>query len=261
MGNIICIIICAMAFIVFGVIPVVGISLPPLLRRLYISKGNSHEALRYAQLYEEATDSIQEITSTETVSRIHAMYNYQKQMSENARLRLSNARRRNIIICASAIMVCLLLILYAIWQKYRYNKTELALQMKKLKELQDQQPSLSEVSAKESLYTLHQTYIYTRIQQLIGQEKVMSDTDWLQLENAIHQVYEHFMPKLTSVCKLSTQERHVCLLIKTGISPVNIATLTARSKQAINNTRSRLFERTFRRKGSPSEWDHFILEL
>lgn len=40
MGNIICIIICAMAFIVFGVIPVVGISLPPLLRRLYISKGN-----------------------------------------------------------------------------------------------------------------------------------------------------------------------------------------------------------------------------
>ena len=231
------------------------------LTNFFISKGNSHEALRYAQLYEEATDSIQEITSTETVSRIHAMYNYQKQMSENARLRLSNARRRNIIICASAIMVCLLLILYAIWQKYRYNKTELALQMKKLKELQDQQPSLSEVSAKESLYTLHQTYIYTRIQQLIGQEKVMSYTDWLQLENAIHQVYEHFMPKLTSVCKLSTQERHVCLLIKTGISPVNIATLTARSKQAINNTRSRLFERTFRRKGSPSEWDHFILEL
>ena len=40
MGNNICIIICAMAFIVFGVIPVLCISLPPLLRRLYIFKAN-----------------------------------------------------------------------------------------------------------------------------------------------------------------------------------------------------------------------------
>ena len=109
--------------------------------------------------------------------------------------------------------------------------------------------------------TFYATNIYTRIQQLIDHGKVMNDTDWQQLENAINQIFKNFMSRLTSVCQLSTQERRVCLLIKAGIIPVNIASLTSRSKQAINNTRSRLFERTFRRKGSPSEWDEFIQQL
>ncbi|MBQ5981418.1 MAG: hypothetical protein IJL54_04525 [Prevotella sp.] len=230
------------------------------LANYHLKNSNSKAALYYTQLYEDITDSIQDITATETVSRIHAMYNYQKQVSENTQLRLSNAHKRNVIICISAIAICLVLLLYALWQKLRYNKTELDLQMKKLQELQKQQTS-SAPTTKENEKKLYATHIYSRIQQLIDQGAIMNDTDWLQLENAIHQIYEQFMPRLTSVCKLSTQERHVCLLIKAGITPVNIATLTAHSKQAINNTRSRLFERTFRRKGSPSEWDQFIQEL
>jgi tetratricopeptide (TPR) repeat protein len=231
------------------------------LANFYLSKGSGKEAMRYSKLYVDITDSIQEITATETVSRIHAMYNYQKQMSDNARLRIANTHKRNMLIFISVIVICLLLLLYALWQKYRYNKTELDLQMRKLQELQSQYTSSTPSSPEKAKNMLYATNIYTRIQQLIAQGATMNDIDWLQLENAIHQIYEHFMAKLTSVCKLSTQERRVCLLLKAGITPVNIATLTARSKQAINNTRSRLFERTFRHKGSPSEWDQFIQEL
>lgn len=231
------------------------------LANYYLTKGNGKEALRYTQQYEEMTDSIQEITSTETVSRIHAIYNYQKQTAENVRLHMANAHKRNVIISISAIVVCLLLLLYALWQKYRYNKTELDLQMKKIQELQLYQASSTNPSSEEAMNTFYATNIYTRIQQLIDHDKVMNDTDWQQLENAINHLFKNFMPRLTSVCQLSTQERRVCLLIKAGIIPVNIASLTSRSKQAINNTRSRLFERTFRRKGSPSEWDEFIQQL
>ncbi|MBQ6209013.1 MAG: hypothetical protein IJK42_04485 [Prevotella sp.] len=231
------------------------------LTTFYLDSGNADEALRYAKRYEEATDSLQEITATETVSRINAMYEHQKQMMENARLREANARKRFVIVGIMATIACLLLLLYALWQKYNYQKTELQLQLKKIKELQQRQATHESKETKYTIDTFHATPIYTRIQQLIDQRNAMNDTDWQQLENAIKQIFPLFMPQLSSVCKLSTQERHVCLLTKADIPPVQIAILTARSKQAINNTRSRLFERTFREKGSPSQWDSFIQTL
>ena len=61
-----------------------------------------------------------------------------------------------------------------------------------------------------------------------------------------------------NVCQLKKQELRVCLLLKAGFSPINIALLTAHSRQSISSTRRRLYERTFMEKGTPSQWDEFI---
>ena len=69
------------------------------------------------------------------------------------------------------------------------------------------------------------------------------------------------MSRLQEFCRLTPQERKVCLLLKLDISPAGIAQLTAHTKQSVTNTRSRLYEKAFGRKGKPAQWDEFILSL
>ena len=57
------------------------------------------------------------------------------------------------------------------------------------------------------------------------------------------------------------QEMRITLLIKAGIAPADIARLTSRSKQSVSSTRSRLFLKAFGRKGTPAEWDEFVMSV
>ena len=105
--------------------------------------------------------------------------------------------------------------------------------------------------------------IYQRIQiRLNNKESIgMNDKIWKELEEVVEQAYNGFLKRVEDLCPLNWQERNLCLLIKAGFSPSNIAILTAHSKQSISSTRSRLYERTFLEKGTPSQWDEFILSI
>ena len=105
--------------------------------------------------------------------------------------------------------------------------------------------------------------IYQRIQiRLNNRESIgMNDKIWKELEEVVEQAHNGFLKRVEDLCPLNWQERNLCLLIKAGFSPSNIAILTAHSKQSISSTRSRLYERTFIEKGTPSQWDEFILSI
>ena len=105
--------------------------------------------------------------------------------------------------------------------------------------------------------------IYQRIQILLNNKESigMNDEIWKELEEVVEQAYSGFLERVEDLCPLNWQERNLCLLLKAGFSPSSIAVLTAHSKQSISSTRSRLYERTFLRKGTPSQWDEFILSL
>ena len=105
--------------------------------------------------------------------------------------------------------------------------------------------------------------IYQRIQiRLNNKESIgMNDGIWKELEEVVEQAHNGFLKRVEDLCPLNWQERNLCLLLKAGFSPSNIAILTAHSKQSISSTRSRLYERTFLEKGTPSQWDEFILSI
>ncbi len=105
--------------------------------------------------------------------------------------------------------------------------------------------------------------IYQRIQILLNNKESigMNDEIWKELEEVVEQAYSGFLKRIEDLCPLNWQERNLCLLLKAGFSPSNIAILTAHSKQSISSTRSRLYERTFLEKGTPSQWDEFILSI
>lgn len=92
-------------------------------------------------------------------------------------------------------------------------------------------------------------------------EAAMTNADWQQLEALFSQSLPHFLPRLQEFCRLSLQERRVSMLLRLGKTPTDIAQLTAHSKQSVTNTRSRLFEKTFGRKGTPADWDRLVSSL
>ena len=105
--------------------------------------------------------------------------------------------------------------------------------------------------------------IYQRIQILLNNKESIGINDeiWKELEEVVEQAYNGFLKRVEDLCPLNWQERNLCLLLKAGFSPSNIAILTAHSKQSISSTRSRLYERSFLEKGTPSQWDEFILSI
>lgn len=85
--------------------------------------------------------------------------------------------------------------------------------------------------------------------------------DWRLLEIAINEVYKDFSENLRKIHEFSEQEFHICLLIKSNISPIGIAKLTNRTKASISVTRKRLYEKIFSEKGNPQKLDEFILSI
>ena len=103
--------------------------------------------------------------------------------------------------------------------------------------------------------------IYLKLKRLMVEGRSLSDVDWQQLMETVDGVYTGFTEKLYSLYKMSEQDYHGCLLIKVRVSPKDIATLTAHSKESVATTRSRLYQKIFGRKGSTHEWDEFVLSL
>lgn len=103
--------------------------------------------------------------------------------------------------------------------------------------------------------------IYLKLKRLMAGGKSLNEVDWQQLMETVDAVYTGFTEKLYSLYKMSEQDYHVCLLIKIRMTPKEIATLTAHSKESVATTRSRLYQKIFGRKGSTHDWDEFILSL
>ena len=85
--------------------------------------------------------------------------------------------------------------------------------------------------------------------------------EWITLENTLKEIYPNFFEKLKGIYAFNEFQLHVCMLIKGGFSPSEIAKLTEHPKETITSTRRRLYVRIFQKKGKPEEWDNFIITL
>ena len=92
-------------------------------------------------------------------------------------------------------------------------------------------------------------------------KSLMTEKDWKDLENTIDNLYVGFIPRLRYLREMSDFEFRVCLLIKIEIKISDIARLTTHSIESISSVRRRLYEKIHKKKGTPKEWDDFILSL
>ena len=104
---------------------------------------------------------------------------------------------------------------------------------------------------------LKKSSIYKKFLQAEQGEKIRKE-DWQELIKSIDETYSQFTQRLLELYPMKTIEMQVCLLIKIGLPPTQIAFITAHTKQAITSIRKRLCKKVFKREGSPEEWDIFI---
>ena len=231
-----------------------------ILAHICILRGQQTEAEEHLNSYIELNDELNLIASNEAIAQADAFYHNQKQEQENEKLRADNAKKHTIIIIGVALLVVLVVIFATYIQRHRRRQELIEMRIEHLEQLKRDYAKVDAEKLKQAVQTIESTPIWQRMATMSDNEHP-TDEDWQELSEAINQTYEGFSTKLMRLSHPTPHEYHVCLLLKAGFEPVRIAMLTLRSKAAISTVRSRLYEKTFGKKGSAKDWDEVIRTL
>ena len=252
----------------------------PALKKLYKNDPEEYKkALSYFDKYIVYSDSVQDITQSEVIRKIHALYNYQYKEKENNRLQhlANNYQKWNIIFISSLFVLTLL---FATYRQYRKRKEQSQLiQQEKFKKIQEQIKKLEyflqeaekeKNQLRQDLLKSQKVLIEKTNEQIAANQKVQEQSeinlkhsdiykkfhlatetnsgkiksnDWQELAYVVDETYNQFTKRLLGLYPMKTIEIQVCLLIKIGLSPTQIAFITIRTKQAITSIRKRLYKR------------------
>lgn len=78
---------------------------------------------------------------------------------------------------------------------------------------------------------------------------------------AVNAVYPGFDSKLADLCKMSTADYRLCLLVKIEMSPSAMAQILVKTSSGITSARAKLFKRAFGTSGGAADWDGVIRSL
>ena len=226
------------------------------LADLLLEEGRASEVAIHLKQYELLTDTLLQETDTEALRRINGLYNYSLREQENACL-----KQRNII--AVAIIIVLVLVLMVSILYFSRRRMKYRMKVQQLEYLLADYRQRDVKATKRQSGILADTPICRRINRLLSDSRQpsMTDEDWHILEDTFVKIQPTFLSHLQTFHRFSSHEMHICLLLRLGLQPAALAQLSAHSKQSVSSTRSRLFEKVFGQKGTPAQWDEFILSL
>lgn len=236
-----------------------------MLAEYALADGRTDEAAMHLRDYELLTDSVHRQNDAEAVRRMAALYDYSRHEQQSHRLEVRLAAVVGSLFVVALTLVAALLYFSRRRMHYRLKVERLEQLLQRYRQRQEEegrQPVESKTAA-QSAGSLKDTAIAQQIDRFLSdaRQQAMGDDDFHQLEDAVEACHPAFLSRLQEFCRLTPQERRVCLLLKLGIAPVGIAQLTAHSKQSVTNTRSRLYKKAFGREGSPAQWDEFVMSL
>lgn len=106
-------------------------------------QGNCDIAIDQLRQYNAYTDSIRKITETESIRKMHALYNYQLREQDNSRLKTENTHQKLWIAYSLAVILILVaaITIYVLYNKYRQQQLKETLD--KLKRVKENQYRLS----------------------------------------------------------------------------------------------------------------------
>jgi len=231
-----------------------------ILAHIAIQQGKATEAEDHFSRYKDLNDELNFIANNEAIAQADAFYNNQKQAAENVRLKADNNFKQTVIIIVIALVVIIVVLFVTYIQRHRRRQELMEMRIQHLQQLKKSYAKTDVEEIKRAEQTIESTEIWQRLTTLPDNEHP-TDEDWINLSEAIDEVYDGFTGRLMHLCHPSTHELHVSLLLKAGFEPARIASLTLRSKAAISTVRSRLYEKTFGKKASAKDWDEAIRTL
>lgn len=191
------------------------------------------------------------------LQNINGLYNNKRKNQELSQLRASNAMQLSLLLSNVIAILSVVVVLVLLFANRRLSKKNLLLKWDKYENLKEESAGRK---GNEQLVKKSEIFKYVKDEEASGTFR-MSEVQWRQLEAVVNEAYPHFTQNLRSFYDVSLHELHVCLLIKIAISPSSIAKFTTHSKEAITSVRSRLYSKTFHKKGGAPKWDEFISTL
>ena len=142
----------------------------------------------------------------------------------------------------------------ALYEELKVQKSNLEYQLKMAEAKREY-----EEQAKKEFFS---SSFYKNLSAGINRGLSLTDEEWEELYRKTDVFYPRFVEELRGLCSQITDvEQKVCLLVKLGISNKCIATALSLQGNSISSIRSRLFQKTFGRKGTPKEWNEVIRSL
>lgn len=205
-------------------------------------------------------DTISERTNLETISRIQSYYDYGLREKENTQLRAQNKQKEYELIFLIMALIVIAIFSYSIYIRQKYKTIPLKQQMERLKEIiAESKTHLASIPAMKEKF--HESKICKSINDNLAQGKPASEDNWHELDKWMDENLPTFKTKLTSLSKISNIEYKICLLIKLGYTPAEIANLVCRAESSVTMSRKRLYMKIFKKKGKAEDLDKFIREM
>lgn len=213
-------------------------------------------------LYIQYTDSVIKESHTDGIKKAEQSYYYKLKEEENKYLQTSNMTKSiGFIIAILSLIFCYIYFHLKI-RTIKQNKKILELKLDKyklLKEKNEYKP-LDKLAKEEQ--QIKESHIYKRLMNGIEEQTFrLVEEDWKEIQNLINQSYENFDSNLRGFLDVTPQEYRICLLLKMGVSPTNIAHFVNLTKEAITASRRRMYTKAFSKKGKPADWDKIINSL
>lgn len=157
------------------------------LLTIYQQKKNTDSIIKYARLYEDAVDTLNNRKRTEVIGQMSSMYNYQR-FQRIADTEARNAERaRHYVFVISLCCIVLLVCLYAAYARYKRNKHAEIRHIKEqyendVEKLEQAKYDLMKMQEKEITHLIEEkAKDICQLQQQIGQyEQALSSTKTVQ---------------------------------------------------------------------------------
>lgn len=189
----------------------------------------------------------------------HTALAYQRDYAEwRMALAEENHFKRMMVMTLLIAITSLLTVIF-----YLNSKKKLALnklQSERIKNLQLQIEQHS-VEIQEGLSYIKNSKLVTYFHELSVQKGTTQIKRWSELNALFAERMPYFEKTLRELTPMSDIEWHLCMLLKLGFTPSEMSVLLSRSPSSISAMRSRLYEKVYKKKGTPSDWDLFIQQM
>ena len=168
-------------------------------------------------------------------------------------------RENHLLTYVLLLVVGLLAVIYA--RRTLLRKRHIEQQLRAISEENQLRPAIVSDALQRVADEFRHSDYYTGLRRRLRDGEVLSEDDWREMEQQLRAAYPDFVRRLSGLFRLSEVEWRTCLLIKLELSPSDMTRALCREASSISSIRSRLYAKVFGRKGSPRDWDDFILSL
>ena len=268
------------------------------LYTLYNYRGERDSIAKYAALCYATSEKQLEVSSSEELRHMQALYNYSRyqKISQEKTLEVTRSHHRLVVVIILFVFVGILIIIFIIVQRHRkkieiermetdyqyqinmleqakYDLAQLKQQefnlllQQKQQEIEDRQ---SEIEKTQQLISpqialepqMTQTEIYQRLQYLVNHpsEKIKKG-EWKSLDKMVNDNLPNFMPKISSLYHLSEDDYHICVLIRLNFTLSEIGLLADKNPQELYKRRKFMMKKMFKLDEKPEKFDNLIKSI